>query len=148
MRVGGVAKQTLRGRMFHLLLRLHAKALRQDRAWGCLGYSKMLEGAEARKGTGVEGEDAGETGTVMWKALDTKSLAAVSGSGGSTRRISVGSITRFDFHFKSSLTLVGDSGGSGIREQVQVIGRDAPNNWFFWGVVVGNTISAPRELGG
>lgn len=38
----------------------------------------MLEGAGSKEGSRVEGEDAGEAGTVMWKALDTKSLAAVS----------------------------------------------------------------------
>lgn len=39
----------------------------------------MLEGAGSKEGNRVEGENAGETGTVIWKALDTKSLAAVSG---------------------------------------------------------------------
>ena len=38
----------------------------------------MLEGAGSKEGSRVEGEDAGEAGTVMWKALDTKSLATVS----------------------------------------------------------------------
>ena len=57
---------------------IEARFKHVDRAWGCSSYSKMLEGAGSKEGNRVEGEDAGEAGTVMWKALDTKSLAAVS----------------------------------------------------------------------
>ena len=84
---------------------------------GCSSYSKTLEGAGSKRGSRVVEEEAAETRTAMWKALEAKSPAAVL-SVEAPLEESKWTVVRFDFRFEKL-------SGSGWR-------RDCGPQWGQW----------------